>query len=106
LRSLIPGRLSRFANAFGPKGHLIPALIQPGQTEAARVAAAREVLDRGYGRPAGSGTQVKVNAASGQQLNIVCSEEERQRLIAQRERLLAEREANAHPQAPEEEPNK
>jgi hypothetical protein len=30
-------------------------IMEHGQTEAARVAAVREVLDRGYGRPTGSG---------------------------------------------------
>ena len=62
--------------------------MQHGETEAARVAAARELLDRGYGRPAGSGTQVNVTVNSQQA--VVCTEEQRQRLIAQRERLLAE----------------
>ena len=64
-------------------------IMKHGETEAARVAAARELLDRGYGRPAGSGTQVSVTATS-QQASVVCTEEQRARLIKLQERLLAE----------------
>jgi len=82
--------LKEIAQQYTTKAiHTLLDIMEHGQTEAARVAAAREVLDRGYGRPAGSGTQVNVSAASGQQLNIVCTPEEREALIAQRERLLA-----------------
>jgi len=64
-------------------------IMEHGGTEAARVAAARELLDRGYGRPAGSGTQVSVTATS-QQASVVCTEEQRARLIKLREKLLKE----------------
>jgi len=50
---------------------------------------AQELLDRGYGRPAGSGTQVSVTATS-QQASVVCTEEQRARLIKLREKLLKE----------------
>jgi hypothetical protein len=64
-------------------------IMEHGETEAARVAAARELLDRGYGRPAGSGMQVNVSSTGQQGIKVVCDERTRAELIEQRERLLA-----------------
>jgi len=91
--------LKELAQPYAPKAFdTLLWIMEHGQTEAARVAAAREVLDRGYGRPAGSGTQVNVSATGQQATAIVCTEEEREALQEQRERLLAD--SKAPPQAP------
>ena len=80
--------LKELAQPYAPEAiATLREIMQHGATEAARVAAARELLDRGYGRPAGSGTQVSVTSTS-QQANVVCTEEQRARLIRLREKLL------------------
>jgi hypothetical protein len=82
--------LKELAQPYAPKAiETLLWIMEHGQTEAARVAAARELLDRGYGRPVGSGTQVNVSATGQQGINVVCDERARQELIEQRERLLA-----------------
>jgi len=63
----VPNKVTRelkeIAQQYTTKAiHTLLDIMEHGQTEAARVAAAREVLDRGYGRPAGNGTQVHVSA--------------------------------------------
>jgi hypothetical protein len=96
--------LKELAQPHAPKAiKTLLWIMEHGETEAARVAAAKELLDRGYGRPSGSGTQVNVNAASGQ-LNITCSEEERQRLITQRERLMSAKAPSQASQTPTDAP--
>jgi hypothetical protein len=83
--------LKELAQPYAPEAiATLCEIMQHGETEAARVAAARELLDRGYGRPAGSGTHLNVSAAANSQQAVVCTEEQRARLIAQRERLLKE----------------
>ena len=81
--------LKELAQPYAPEAiRTLRQIMEHGETEAARVAASREILDRGYGRPVGSGTHVSVTA-SAQQANVVVTHEQRQALIAQRERLLA-----------------
>lgn len=88
--------LKEIARQYAPEAfQTLREIMEHGKTEAARVAAAREVLDRGYGRPIGSGTQVNVTATGQQASAIVCTEDERKALIEQRERLLARREKAA-----------
>jgi len=83
-------KLKELAQPYAPKAiETLLWIMEHGQTEAARVAAAREVLDRGYGRPAGSGMHVNVSATGQQATAIVCTEEQRKALQEQRERLLA-----------------
>jgi hypothetical protein len=72
-------------------------IMEHGETEAARVAAARELLDRGYGRPAGSGTHLNVSTTANSQQALVCTEEQRARLIKLREKLLKEAGAGSRP---------
>src|SRR5262249_14076635 len=90
----VPNKVTRelkeLAQLYAPEAiATLREIMQHGETEAARVAAARELLDRGYGRPVGSGTQISVTATS-QQASVVCTEEQRARLIKLREKLLKE----------------
>ena len=83
--------LKELAQPYAPEAiATLREIMQHGATDAARVAAARELLDRGYGRPAGSGMQLNISATANSKQAIVCTEEQRARLLAQHEKLLKE----------------
>jgi hypothetical protein len=84
--------LKELAQPYAPEAiNTLREIMAHGKTEAARVAAARELLDRGYGRPVGSGTQVNATSTNNTQVNVVCDEATRKALIAARERFLTEK---------------
>jgi hypothetical protein len=82
--------LREIAQPYAPKAiAMLCRIMQRSENDMARVSAARELLDRGYGRPVNSGTQIDASNTSNTQVNIVCDEATRKALIAAREKLLS-----------------